>query len=284
MKINDPHWAYLLRIGVDLTGINTGGFHGPIFEDGSFEFIPIPYLLADESYAKTVYGQFTYGKTIDRKADKPFITYVTNAKIRGMLYDAFMHPDPDFLNSIYGDIAKTDKMWPIRKAASLVNLKPGNLLVFCASLDPFRTDKYERALYVIGYFLVEKVYNFQQLTSEERWETVLKFREANPHCVNVESSEMNEHYIKNLVLVEGDKNTSTLLKKAVQLTDRYYRILPVWTEELGLNSTLFTRGGRWLPQKDRYDLLKRRDYLSRLREVLEEHGRYQQQLRCIQSP
>lgn len=37
--------AMLLRVGID-TGY--GGTLGPIFEDGSFEFVPIPELATDK--------------------------------------------------------------------------------------------------------------------------------------------------------------------------------------------------------------------------------------------
>ena len=49
----------MLRIGID-TG--SGGIHGPLFRDGSFEYIPIPDGRRDD--------ERTYGNTAGRKGTK----------------------------------------------------------------------------------------------------------------------------------------------------------------------------------------------------------------------
>ena len=92
---------------------------------------------------------------------------------------------------------------------------------------------------------------------------------------------MDKYYIENLVLVEGGHKNSTLLDKAIQLTDENYRVLYEWTEKLGLNHTVFFRGGRWLPQKERNNWKQRRHYVLNLRNILSEHGSYLQQLRRV---
>jgi len=278
MNITDEYWAYFLRVGADLT-LFGGGFHGPIFKDGSFEFVPIPEDDADENYLKTFYGRFTYGNTVDRYRQYPFAQYIRDRKTKTNLLNKHMHPDPDFVNATYGDITKTKEGISVSKAAALKYLIPGNLLVFCASLDPYPSKEIERerALYIIGYLEVKCVHDFfQKRTKEERWSICKKFRKRNAHCAWASYDEMSEHYFRNLVLVEGE--SCTLLDKAIQLTDEKYCILPHWTKEWGLRSTHFFRGGRWLPQKDRDDCLKRKGYVSRLRHVLGEYGKYHQQL------
>jgi len=43
----------LLRVGID-TG--SGGIHGPLFSDGSFEYIPIPDHFGGRGVDKRTYG------------------------------------------------------------------------------------------------------------------------------------------------------------------------------------------------------------------------------------
>jgi len=283
VDIADPYWVYLLRVGADL-GIYGGGFHGPIFSGGSFEFVPIPDCEVDRKYRKTVYGRLIYGNTTDRQREHVFLDYIQNKSIKKKLRSECMHPDPDFAKATYGDLMKVRKdhsLKSVSKAASLKFLKPGNLLVFCASLDPFNNVESKRALYMIGYFEVKEIHDFsaRALSKEERWKICREFRERNSHCAIGKVDDMDSDQFKCLVLVEGIAKNSTLLDRAVQLTDEDYRILPRWAKELGLNHTTFLRGGRWLPQRDREDLRKRKNYVLKLKELLKEYGRYSQHLR-----
>jgi len=120
MHIVDEFWAYLLRVGVDLTE-NGGFFHGPVFDDGSFEYIPIPEWEADSSYCKTVYGEFTYGNTVGRYRRHAFADYIQDKKDKKLLQNTHVHIDPDFRNHTYGDVAvrrEGNSLKPISKAAS----------------------------------------------------------------------------------------------------------------------------------------------------------------------
>ena len=100
--------ALLLRVGIDK---GSGGTYGPIFEDGSFEFVPIP-----ETYRSCT--ATTYGERIGRKG-KPLSTYVPPA-----LWHVPMHDDPEFETCTYGDTTA--------KRRSLLELGDGDLLVFYA--------------------------------------------------------------------------------------------------------------------------------------------------------
>jgi hypothetical protein len=283
LKVEDENWAYLLRVGADSTYYG-GGFHGPIFDGFFFEFIPIPEREATESYRKSSYGKFTYGNTVDRKRDHPLTYYIEDERIRENLRNMSMHPDPDFGNATYGDIVKVraekgHQLKNVSKAASLRYLKPGNIVVFCASLDPFKTTRCQRALYMIGYMEVEEKYDFQNMSEDERWAKCRKFKGRNCHFASAGRDQMKTDEFRYLIIVEGKPGKSTLLDKAVQLTDEEYRVLPKWSKELGLNSTPFFRGGRWLPQKDRDRKQKRRTYVEKLRKVLKEQGICYQSLR-----
>lgn len=54
----------LLRVGMD-TGARSGGIHGPLFRDGSFEYIPIK-----DDFAGCGVDERTYGNTLSRKGQR----------------------------------------------------------------------------------------------------------------------------------------------------------------------------------------------------------------------
>jgi uncharacterized protein YlbG (UPF0298 family) len=126
--------ALYFRVGMD-TGV--GGRVGPIFEDMSFEYIPIPDLITTE--------ECTY-KTCIGRSGKPFSTYIPNA-----LQDQKMHYDPDFRGKpVYGDGSSQKDI--------LLKLNEDDLLVFYAGLTPWKNGKIMDGidLYWIGYLIVEK--------------------------------------------------------------------------------------------------------------------------------
>jgi len=284
MNSIDRYWAYLLRVAADTTYYG-GRFRGPVLDQGSFEYVPIPEYKADKRYRNTVYGQLTYGNSVDRYDEHTFAEYIQDKSVKKGLVGRHMHPDPDFANRTYGDVTKTEKedgsLETVPKAATLRDLEKGNILVFCASLYPFGKTRSEKALYMIGYFEVERVYDFQKLEARDRWKVCKKLKKRNPHCAWARFDEMNEYYFEHFVLVEGNEGKSTLLDRAIQLTDQEYYVLPTWKKEFGLNSSYFPKGGRWLPQTHQNDLRKRREYISRLKAVLREHGVYTQNLRTV---
>ena len=123
----------LLRVGIDS---GSGGIQGPLFADGSFEFIPIP----DGSGA----GNRTYGNTVGIKG-RPFVEYFPLARQAAMAAQP-MHVDPEFDTFTYGD--------PTPPKAGLRHLVAGDLLVFYAGLAGW-DHKSAPSLYLVGYFVVE---------------------------------------------------------------------------------------------------------------------------------
>jgi len=124
----------LLRVGID-TG--SGGILGPIFDNGTFEFIPIPG-------SRDCLGR-TYGNTMGRHRRK-LIDYFPNAR-KLKMQNALLHFDPEFKSYTYGD--------PTRPKQSLKKLKDGDLLVFYAGLKDWENCKTPPGLYIIGYFVVK---------------------------------------------------------------------------------------------------------------------------------
>src|SRR5208283_3664451 len=83
----------LLRVGID-TG--SGGIHGPLFSDGSFEYIPIPDGFRGKGIDKRMYGN-TSGRGGRRLVD-----YFPEAR-RESVSGQSIHFDPEFETFTYGD-------------------------------------------------------------------------------------------------------------------------------------------------------------------------------------
>ncbi|MBI3664846.1 MAG: hypothetical protein HY236_01240 [Acidobacteria bacterium] len=194
----------LLRVGID-TGC--GGIHGPLFRDGSFEYIPIP---ASQASFPRVRDKRTYGNTRGR-GGRRLVDYFPEAR-RERFFGQSIHFDPEFATFTYGD--------PTPPKASLRRLSEGDLLVFYGGLNGWGFDN-PPALYIIGYFEVVRA---GLATDFSPAELVGMFKK-NFHVMH---REVFEDQKDRLVLVKGNAN-SRLLKKAVRIssvgTDRSGRPL-----------------------------------------------------------
>jgi hypothetical protein len=131
--------AVLLRVGVDS---GSGGIQGPLFKDGSFEYICIP--------DKKGVSVHTYGLLLG-KHGTPQSDYFPAAK-REAVARQHVHLDPEFDTFTYGD--------PTTPKRSLRNLNKGDYLIFYAGLQGWGDEVggskgSTPALYIIGYFVVE---------------------------------------------------------------------------------------------------------------------------------
>jgi hypothetical protein len=204
----------LLRVGID-TGC--GGIHGPLFSDGSFEFIPIPDNFRGKGVDKRTYGN------IPGRKGRTLADYFPEAR-RERVSGQSVHFDPEFETFTYGD--------PTPPKASLRRLSEGSLLVFYAGLKGWDFDC-RAALYIVGYFEIARA-GFA--TSFGRAELAGMFQN-NFHVMH---REVFEDQKDRLVLVKGNAN-SRLLKKAVRIssvgTDRnghpLYRLAPGMQEVFG---------------------------------------------------
>jgi hypothetical protein len=129
----------LLRVGIDA---GCGGIQGPLFKDGSFDFVCIP-----DNKRVSIH---TYGNMIGRDG-KPLVGYFAEAR-RKIMADQHVHVDPEWETFTYGD--------PTPPKRSLRNLKPGDFLVFYCGLQEWDAERgwngdRRPALYLAGYFEVE---------------------------------------------------------------------------------------------------------------------------------
>jgi Nucleotide modification associated domain 3 len=181
----------LLRVGID-TG--SGGIHGPLFADGSFEYIPIPDGFKGKGVEKRTYGN-TSGRKGRRLAD-----YFPESR-REKVFGQSIHFDPEFETFTYGD--------PASPKGKLRELREGSLLVFYAGLKGWDFHC-PPALYIVGFFWVARA---GLASSFGRKEQAEMFQE-NFHVMH---RDVFKDQKDRLVLVKGNSK-SRLLKKAVKIS------------------------------------------------------------------
>ncbi len=196
----------LLRVGIDL---GCGNLLGPVFEDGTFEFICIP--------GNSDHDERTYGNTTGRHGRK-LIEYFPAGRREQVSIQA-MHVDPEFETFTYGD--------PTSPKASLRNLLPGDVLAFYAGLQPFERTP-DPAMYLVGYFLVERA---GRATAFSDMETRDLFG-ANAH---VRSPALYAEQRDRLVLVKvarGSRLYDTVVRISERRPNRVGRLTHVLSEEM----------------------------------------------------
>ncbi len=179
--------ALLLRVGMDR---GAGGAHGPIFDDGTFEYIPIPE--SEETLNERTYATLVGSHRL------PLAKFLPRRLAR-----VHPHVDPDFTSMTYGDALP-------RKRDQLSRLAPQDLLVFYSGLAPFPPEDAPR-LFIVGYFEVKNVYSLRASAIESdlglrrRFSKTAHFLRRSPD--------------QELVLVEGNRSNSPLLKRALPTGD-----------------------------------------------------------------
>lgn len=128
----------LLRVGIDS---GCGGIQGPLFKDGTFEFVCIP-----DNKRVSVH---TYGNLAGRDG-RHHVDYFTESR-RNVMTKQTVHVDPEWETFTYGD--------PTPPKKSLRRLQLGDLLVFYCGLQKWYADggwnqDHRPALYLAGYFEV----------------------------------------------------------------------------------------------------------------------------------
>lgn len=126
----------LLRVGVDA---GCGGIQGPLFKDGSFEFVCIP-----DNHGVSAH---TYGNMLGRDG-KPLSGYFAASR---RATEQHVHHDPEFETFTYGD--------PTTPKRSLRYLKSGDILAFYCGLQEWDVENgwnidHRPSLYLAGYFEV----------------------------------------------------------------------------------------------------------------------------------
>jgi len=208
--------AILIPIGADTGNL---GYVGPIFKEGSFEYLPMKeerpsdgnpkYMDLRAKHSKTKLSSFVVPK--DRQVQ--------------------VHYDPKFLKQLltYGenDVDSEGRLW---------NVQAGDLILFWASLSPYKASAYRNKStlqsyqssntekYIIGFFTVKGIRHV--LVGRKGQIHFDKRKNKQVGKVDRSAVKDNQHYsearAKNkgeFVVVQGDPDRSALLEKAVKLTD-----------------------------------------------------------------
>ncbi len=179
--------ALLLRVGMDR---GAGGALGPIFDDGTFEYIPIPER--EETFDDRTY------ETLIGTHGLPLADFLPKRLAR-----VHPHVDPDFKSLTYGDALP-------RKRRQLSRLDQKDLLVFYCGLAPSPSADRPR-LFIIGYFEIQSVFNLQASTIETDSGLRRRFSKT-AHFLRRSADQ-------ELVLVKGSRRNSRLFRHALPLGD-----------------------------------------------------------------
>lgn len=206
----------LLRVGVDS---NTGKAHGPLYEDNTFDYIPIPESsqTAEDRTYDTIPS--VVGGTLDKH-----VPHLSNEN---------PHFDPEFETYTYGDPSPN-------KRSQLTRLNSGDLLIFYSSLTPQDVDVGSR-LYAIGYFTVEQVFDLENMTPSERAEVFEKVPN-NAHVKRSGLTTESPHRDDFPAIVKGQPDESHLFDKPRPLGDSDRSVLPWVADIIGFDGDL-TRAG-----------------------------------------
>jgi hypothetical protein len=181
-------------VGIDS---GCGGIQGPLFEDGSFDFVCIP-----DNQGVSVH---TYGNMVGRDG-RPLAGYFSESQ-RKVMAGQHVHVDPEFETFTYGD--------PTPPKRSLRYLRPGDFLVFYCGLQQWDADggwnrDHRPALYLAGYFEVALAGMAGDFDRK-----VLQTEFANNFHVRYPSVFKRQR--DDLVLVKGGPG-SQMLRKAYQIS------------------------------------------------------------------
>ncbi|MGA2239177.1 MAG: hypothetical protein ABSG74_08195 [Candidatus Bathyarchaeia archaeon] len=198
-----------------------GTLRSPIFEDDTFEFVPIPDVILSlfEHNRGLRYEELGASNGV---AFREFIPAAYLVQ--------FAHVDPDFTGFTYGDYPNHGR------AANLRRLSPKDYVIFFSRLVRWDEGHFngESGFYIIGFFEIETV--FPDISRRPKKE-VLREIEANPHVIRGECDSM---FYDGFWIIKGTRR-SKRFKKALSLDKRTI-------EKFGLRDRF---GHRWDWQKFR---------------------------------
>lgn len=186
---------FIINVGVNASH---GNLKSPIFEDGSFIFIPIPERKINQNLELPRY----------RDILPEALPYIPKS-----YHDVKIHNDPEFTTFTYGD-------YPTKhpRAALLKLIKPRDFLFFLARLVCWSTSENnftnKAGFYIIGYFHID--YVISEVTIELANEVLIS-ASNNAH---VKRGKCNKDKFDKFWIVKGS-HQSSLLPRALPF-DRHF--------------------------------------------------------------
>ena len=206
----------LAGIGADSTNL---GALGPLYDDGRFEYVPIPEKTRETTETETL-GTWQLRVGTGVAADlttriRPQPVRDGERSVSGTDLESWpLHHDPNLEALTYGEHRPG-------YVSKLRTLKPGDIVGFYAGLR--RVDGERAHRYLIGYFTVESVATIDPETSHEDRERILA---ANPHNAHAKRARDGELYLseKTVVIVDGREPGGLFDRDPVRMSE--YTVKP----------------------------------------------------------
>lgn len=151
---------FLANVGVNCAH----GLYSPLFDDGTFEFVPIPEGGHRKEVRATALPPLpTYADLRCYREGAPLLELFP-PKLQEKYADALVHYDPNFSNPYEGDLAAFtygDIPFASARGSSLRHTKPGDIIFFLARLTPIRDGKVYRpdgAFHLIGCLHIQAIF------------------------------------------------------------------------------------------------------------------------------
>jgi hypothetical protein len=193
--------AFLVRVAVDQ---KYGGWNSPMDpETNEFVYVPIPEGRPMRAKLATSYK--TVEPALERFARRHPSAPLQFVRLPSHLNPLNMHLDPDFEHLTYGD------GWR-RRGKPLVDLGPGDVIVFYGGLRPVAPREHRLVYALVGLCWVDEVVRAESV-EEPRWHENAHTRVSEP-----EGSD---------VIVRGEDGSSGRLRRCIPIgeyRDNAYRI------------------------------------------------------------
>ncbi len=181
--------SFIVNVGVNASH---GALRSPLFDDGTFVYVPIPEKLEYRKRDGLVRYQdlFSFDE-LERYIPKRY-------------WDVAAHHDPEFSGCTYGDYPAT-----VPKAATLSRARKGDFLFFLARLVRWREGAYVRnaGFYLIGCQRVSQIMQLEKICSSAQ----RKVAATNAHYLRHIFCGSEEH---GCTIFKGDDN-SRLFSRAI---------------------------------------------------------------------
>ncbi|WP_207590127.1 hypothetical protein [Halomontanus rarus] len=205
----------LAGIGADSTNV---GALAPLYDDGRFEYVPIPEKTRETREAATLgswslrHGDGVAADLTTRIRPRPGdgqLGAVTGSELESWP----LHRDPNFEALTYGE----HRPGYVRLLRSL---EPGDAVGFYAGLRRPSGDRAHR--YLIGYFTVTAVDELTPDIDVEERERLLEAHSTNAHAKRAREGELY-HAEKPVVLVDGRVPGRLFDRDPIRLSDYYVK-------------------------------------------------------------
>ncbi|APW99122.1 hypothetical protein CHINAEXTREME_15680 [Halobiforma lacisalsi AJ5] len=206
----------LAGVGADSTNL---GALGPLYDDGRFEYVPIPEKTRETSETETL---GSWDLRVDDRTAADLTSRIEPQPVRGgtesvsgaALESWPLHRDPNFEALTYGEHRTSGYVSRLRE------LEPGDVVGFYAGLRRPDGDRAHR--YLIGYFTVDSVDVVTPETPPADREAILASHPDNAHTKRARNGEL---YLteKTVVFVDGREPGGLFEREPVRLSDYYVK-------------------------------------------------------------